>query len=268
MNTIKARLKKIAANYGLSIRAFEEKCGLNRGNISNMSDDGSVGSDKLSKIIDRFPGINPHWLITGSGEMIKQSVSQTTTLAPSAPVSANKDTKNKSVAQILSAQSFVDDTDTNLPEKSFTDGVPFYDAETTGGVNGLVASSTTDAPLIGYLNIGTLFCGHPDAAIRHAGDSMVEYPDGCILVVQQIHAPRLLVPGRNYVFETDEYRFTKRYAPAAAPDAITLHSTNRELYPDGTLVYPPFQVPCSDIRRVFAILGYVVSQSCQIRYIQ
>jgi len=47
------------------MRAFEEVCGLGRGNISNMSPDGSLGSDKLSKIIDTFPEIDLHWLLTG-----------------------------------------------------------------------------------------------------------------------------------------------------------------------------------------------------------
>ena len=73
MDTIKVRLKHLARFYGMSIRAFEESCGLNRGNISNMNDEGSVGSDKLSKIFDRFKDVNPIWLISGSGEMLKSS---------------------------------------------------------------------------------------------------------------------------------------------------------------------------------------------------
>lgn len=66
--TIKDRLKQLAQLKGLSIRAFEETCGLGRGNISNMSQDGSIGSDKLSKIIDTFPGIDLYWLLTGKDD--------------------------------------------------------------------------------------------------------------------------------------------------------------------------------------------------------
>ena len=76
-----------------------------------------------------------------------------------------------------------------------------------------------------------------------------------------------MVPGDNYVFETSESRITKRYAPGPDPDCIVLHSTNRECYPDGSLVYPPYTVLKSDIRRVFSIMGYVVAKSCWIRYI-
>lgn len=71
MSTIKGRLMLLANNYGLSIRAFEDKCGLNRGNISNMGDNSSIGSDKLSKIFDTFPEVNPLWLISGIGDILK-----------------------------------------------------------------------------------------------------------------------------------------------------------------------------------------------------
>lgn len=65
MKNLKDRLKWLAQQKGLSIRAFEEKCGLGRGNISNMSQDGTLGSDKLSKIVDAFPEINLYWLLMG-----------------------------------------------------------------------------------------------------------------------------------------------------------------------------------------------------------
>lgn len=66
MGTLKDRLKLIAEQKGLSIRAFEERCGLGRGNISNMSPDGTLGSDKLTKIIDTFTEIDLYWLLTGT----------------------------------------------------------------------------------------------------------------------------------------------------------------------------------------------------------
>lgn len=69
--TIKARLKAIANNFGLSIRSMEEKCGLTRGNISNMAESGTLGADKLAKIFDAFEEIDPLWLITGHGNMLK-----------------------------------------------------------------------------------------------------------------------------------------------------------------------------------------------------
>lgn len=65
MTTIKERLYSIAEFEGLSVRAFEERCGLGRGNISNMAPGGAIGSDKLTKIIDAFPDIDLNWILTG-----------------------------------------------------------------------------------------------------------------------------------------------------------------------------------------------------------
>lgn len=68
MDNLKDRLKWLAKQNGLSMRAFEEKCGLGRGNISNMNQDGTLGSDKLTKIIDTFPGVDLYWLLTGKDD--------------------------------------------------------------------------------------------------------------------------------------------------------------------------------------------------------
>lgn len=77
MNDIKTRLSQIAEIKGLSMRSFEEFCHLKRGNISNILPGGSIGSDKLAKIFDAVPDVNPLWLINGIGEMFTTSPVQT-----------------------------------------------------------------------------------------------------------------------------------------------------------------------------------------------
>ena len=62
---LKGRIKILSVHLGLSIREFERECGLKRGNISNMT--GALGSDKLSKIIQRFPSIDLYWLLIPGG---------------------------------------------------------------------------------------------------------------------------------------------------------------------------------------------------------
>lgn len=76
MNTIRQRLIEIADYKQLSVRAFEEFCGLKRGNISNLAPGGNIGSDKLSKIIDTMPEVSPDWLLTGRGKMLKEDLSE------------------------------------------------------------------------------------------------------------------------------------------------------------------------------------------------
>lgn len=68
---LKGRIKILSVHLGLSIREFERECGLKRGNISNMT--GALGSDKLSKIIQRFPSIDLYWLLTGRGNIFRDA---------------------------------------------------------------------------------------------------------------------------------------------------------------------------------------------------
>lgn len=75
LRIMKRRLLQIVDYLGMSVRAFEVDCELQRGNISNMSESGAIGSDKLAKIIDKHPEINAEWLITGKGAMCKNNQS-------------------------------------------------------------------------------------------------------------------------------------------------------------------------------------------------
>lgn len=152
-------------------------------------------------------------------------------------------------------------------EKSSGRKVPVYDAETTGGAEGLVSSSTETANIVGYVNSGSWFENKETAVIRHVGDSMTEFPDGCWLAVRRVLNPNLLIPGKPYVVETEEFRVTKRIQKGSEKGYIKLYSTNKEKYEDGTLVHEPFEIHLSDVRRIFAVLGYVVNLTGEIQFI-
>ncbi len=220
IGTVKDRVIAFIQSTNLTVKGFERKAGLSNGAVSKMGN--SPRSVIVEKIIDAFPNLNRDWLLTGEGEMLNSDTPPAATRAE------------------------------NL--------IPFYDAETSGGYNGRVGDSTADAPLAGYISAGGWFDGRETAAIRHIGDSMLEYPDGCILVVREVHDRHLLIPGRVYVIETSEYRVTKRLQKGHSPEYIALYSSNPEKYEDGRLVYEPFEVATDDIRRIYSILGYIVNQ--------
>ncbi len=222
-------------NYiGLTNNAFAVKCGLNPSNYGKMLRGGlSFTQRSVALIGDAFPQLNMTWLMTGEGEMLR------------------------------AAESTTDATD-----KSMERAIPFYDVETTGGYNGRVSSSDTSGEVVGYIQPGGWFDGKETAAIRHVGDSMVEYPDGCVLAVREVTERRLLVPGRNYVIETNEYRVTKRIQRGSTPNTIALYSSNEEKYDDGRLIHEPFEIALEDVRRIFGILGYIVNQSGEYRLIK
>jgi hypothetical protein len=70
---LKNRLIEVAGYKHISLRKLEEFFELKRGNISNMSAGGAVGSDKLAKIIDKMPELSIDWLLTGKGKMLRNN---------------------------------------------------------------------------------------------------------------------------------------------------------------------------------------------------
>ena len=66
---MKEQLSKIADYYNISSREFSRKIGRSEGYSNTAS---NITVDVLKNILDVFPDIDVHWLITGKGEMIKK----------------------------------------------------------------------------------------------------------------------------------------------------------------------------------------------------
>ena len=134
--------------------------------------------------------------------------------------------------------------------------IPLYDdVATIGGTNDQVANVDDSARPTEWIDAGDWF---PTAtsAIHHYGDSMTEYPSGCILALKRVNDSRLLLNGENYVIETDEFRITKRILDDG--EDIIAYSTNQETYPDGRLVHAPIRIPKDAIRHLDLVLGCVI----------
>lgn len=69
--TTKERLKEFVSKQGLGQNAFEKKVGIAVGYLASKSI--SVTSDTIEKVVDNFPDLNLDWLITGEGDMLKNS---------------------------------------------------------------------------------------------------------------------------------------------------------------------------------------------------
>lgn len=261
MEAIRDRLKEMARLHGLSIRGFEEKCGLGRGNISNMSPDGSIGSDKLSKIIAAFPDTNINWLLTGNHEKSNINIGE---LAGSTQKAGNNSTitnttnnykgcggADKKAAQDISDISnrvtALEDTPTNKPKS----GIPLIPLD---AVAGFPAADTGAA----YPENCTLY-DIPEFAekganflIRVSGDSMTPiYDSGDIIACRKITDIRFFQWGTVYVLETSQGILVKRVMESEQhDDCILCVSENSE-------VHKPFLLPKDDIRSLSTIVGLI-----------
>ena len=199
---------------------FAEQVGIGKSSISEfINGKRSLTDSFVSKLEKSFPFLNIDWLLTGKGNMLNDEHT----------------------------------------EHSSGNLIPLYDdVVTIGGTDGMVAlMDGVSSEAAEYIDTGDWF-REATAAIRHYGYSMVEYPQGCILAIKEVFDRQLIMPGRDYVIETSEYRVTKRVQRGKDEEHLALYSTNAETYPDGRMIHEPFEVHLSAIRHIWLVLGYVV----------
>lgn len=66
------RLKQYIDEKGITIAAFEKSIGMSNASFGkSLKNKGAIGSDKLENILSVYSDINPEWLLTGEGSMLK-----------------------------------------------------------------------------------------------------------------------------------------------------------------------------------------------------
>ena len=137
--------------------------------------------------------------------------------------------------------------------------IPFYDD--VASINDATAGiEVPEGQIIDFVDAGDWF-RDATAATRYYGESMPEYPTGCILALKEVLDRELVVPGRDYTIETSEYRVTKRLQKGKSSEYISAYSTNKETYPDGRMVHEPFDIPWRSVQRIYLVIGYVVRKN-------
>lgn len=140
--------------------------------------------------------------------------------------------------------------------------VPYYDVVATGSNRNVTVLTTPSTVPSGYLNVGDLL-PRAECVIRVAGNSMMpNYPAGALIGLRRI-LDGLFDYGSVYVIETEDNRFIKRIFKGKDDASIQLYSDNDQTYDSGArkglLMYEPFNLPKSYIKRVFKVVGTVKS---------
>ena len=66
------RIKEYIDLKGISISAFEKSIGMSNASFGrSLKNNGAIGTDKLENILNVYQEINPDWLLTGQGNMIR-----------------------------------------------------------------------------------------------------------------------------------------------------------------------------------------------------
>lgn len=239
MNEVQGRLNQFISYLKMSVSQFQQSAGLANGFVASTN--ARMRNSSKTLISTRYPELNMDWLIRGKGEMLK---TEKNVINSSGNNSANAINGNATVVNNGTQQ---------LPSKR--EKIPFYDdIATVGGTNSMVANAT-DGGTVKYIDAGDWF-QDATSAIRHYGDSMIEYPNGVILALKRVYDKNLIIWGRNYCIETNEFRITKRLQDGGR-GYILAYSSNMETNPDGTPMHPPIKIMKSSIKHIDLVLGYI-----------
>lgn len=193
--TIKQRVMSYIENIGITVREFERVCGMANGYVRGI--DSSIGEKKLKTISLMYPSLNIEWLLTGEGEMLKDSQSNATV--------SKKPTASLPLIPIDAVAGFPGDDDT---------GVKLVDCE--------------------QYHVPEFVAKGAQFLIRVSGSSMYpKYSNGDILACRKIDSVTFFQWGKVYVMDTCQGALVKRiFEDKDDKDNVICHSDNHDNYPD------------------------------------
>ena len=214
------RIKEYIDYKNMTIAAFERSVGMSNASFGKSLKNGkAIGTDKLENILSIYTDINPTWLLTGEGSMLRNEQSKVKT---SETPSINKDYS----------------------------GAPYYNVDFIGGFDLMINDQTINPDY--YINYrpfnkeGILWC-------NLTGHSMEpELLSGDIIALKELNTPIQYLPaGEIYGIVTEEFRTVKRIRLSQREGYVRLIPSNK------SEEYGEQEIPIAMILKVYAVLGSI-----------
>lgn len=239
---IKLLVEKKAGNKNT---VFAQTLGVSEANIRGYIRGVVPKADVLAKIVSSYDDINPTWLLTGEGNMLKTSTSGTDE-APCPDEKERKTEKNGEKQRRSEKNRECSSRIHKLPEGSI-EGIPLIPASAMAG------AFTSDVSIMEYE------CEHyiipdfkgADFLIRVKGDSMQPtYYSGDLVACQKIPMNDIFFQwNKTYVLDTNQGAIIKRVLPGKDDDHICIVSDNEN--------YPPFELEKSYLHAIALVRGII-----------
>lgn len=189
LSPIKERVDEYIKNQSIKKVDFFNITGISPSNFKGEGYKSELGGDKIAKILTTYSNINPDWLLTGQGSMLRDE-------HPAIPT-------------------------TNFEQK----GAPYYNVDFIGGFD-LIFNDQSTLPAFyidftPYNKEGVIWC-------NLTGHSMEpELSNGDIIAMKELTTPIAYLPaGEIYGIVTDEYRTVKRMTKSPKEGYVRLIPTN------------------------------------------
>lgn len=216
---IKERILYYTDIKGLKKEKFFEDLGVTYGNFKGQAKNKALSSDVLAKIITNYSDINPEWLLTGIGSMLR---------------GGDKIKPYKGLEKV-----------------PLGEGIPLIPVEAFAGA-ALNNGYAVDFEAIEERYNVPLFEGKGvDFMMYVRGSSMYpKYRSGDIVACRFVRELLFIQWNKVYIIDSkSQGAMIKRLLPSANPDHVICRSDNKE--------YIDFEVPLSDIQNIAMVIGCI-----------
>ncbi|TDS50720.1 S24 family peptidase [Myroides indicus] len=201
MKSIVTKLKQYLEHKEIAISYAEKEIGVSNGTLSKpFKNNTTIKTDTLEKFLNKYSDINPEWLLTGKGEMLKDNYQNTAS---------------------------------NTADSS-TVPIPLISA---GGIThkGSNTVKVVQKNIINGYSIPEFTQRGVEYIIRMSGLSMYpKYNNGDLLGCKSIEDKSFFQWGKIYALDTDQGLMIKRLYPSDKEDHLECHSDNKD-YPPFTI---------------------------------
>lgn len=194
---IKERVLYFTDYKGFAKEKFFEELGVTYGNFKGKAKEKALSSDVLAKIVSKYPELNPEWLLTGEGEMLKSG-----------------------------------NTNTETSKEESVKGIPLVNATAIGGYGNNVFSFE-ERDVKDYYVIPKFKHKQVDFMIEVEGSSMYpKYNSGDVVACRIIKERNFIQWNKTHVIATREQGIIiKRIKPSDAPNSLLMVSDNESYDP-------------------------------------
>ena len=249
MSTLK-RIKQYIDYKGITNQNFEKQIGFSNGAFaSQLKNNRTIGVDKLENILIAFPELNPEWLLTGNGEMIKTKSKENVPINLGDKI-GDKLGDKPNVKKTYAIELAEKPTNTGIEANNLGNaGIPLIPIDAMAGFGtGAVQVMHYDTskyivPEFSELNV--------DFMIRVKGSSMVpKYNSGDLVACKKLVITDIFFQwNKVYVLDTEQGALIKRVKKGSRDNYILLISDNKN--------YDPFELHLSKIFAVALVVGVI-----------
>ena len=231
---IKQNISLYLAKKGVSEYEYYKLSGTTRGILGQNN---GISEDNISRFLAYAPDVNPEWLLTGHGSMLKTKGTPSIPSTEELSLSISKDTKKITIQQ-------------EKKLRKSPKGIPLIPLEAVAGFP-VADSEGVYLEDCEHYTIPEFEAKGANFLIRVSGDSMIPlYNNGDIIACRKIPNILFFQWGGIYVLDTSQGALVKRVEECENDDDCILCISENPRF-------KPFQLPKSDIRSLSTIIGRV-----------